>query len=82
MLWTFGEGLITDDAGDLGYASYRGRDNHVYHGKRSPNHPSPMHHYQLGTLMCLAAQFLQLSTVAAEAQAISDDIISDEILEP
>lgn len=74
MLWTFGENLIKDDASDLGYASYSGRQNHIYHGKRSPDHPSPFHHYQLGTLMCMAAQLLQLSTVASEAQEIADGL--------
>ncbi len=73
-MYTFGEALIHDDAGDLGYTSYKGRANHVYHGKRSPNHPSPAHHWQIGTVLCIFSQFLALSTVAAEAQAISDEI--------
>lgn len=72
MMWDFGEALVRDDAGDLGYASYRGRHNHIYHGKRSPDHPSPFHHYQVGTLMCLAAQLLQLGTVADEAREVAE----------
>jgi hypothetical protein len=74
MLWTLGETLIRDDASDLGYASYRGRQNHIYHGVRSPDHPSPLHHYQVGTVLCMVAQLLQLSTVASEAQEIAEDL--------
>lgn len=85
MMWSLGENMIKDDRGDLGYASYRGRNSHIYHGSRSPNHSSPFHHYQVGTLLCLASQFLRLSTVAAEAQeaqAEFDDIdfSEDEVI--
>ena len=73
-MWNVGEALIKDDASDLGYASYRGRANHIYHGVRSPNHPSPFHHYQIGTALCMLAQILQLSTVAAEASEVAEDI--------
>lgn len=69
LMYTLGENLIMDDRGDLGYGSYKGRSSHIYHGRRSPNHPSPLHHYQAGTILCLLAQFLRLTNVAAEAQA-------------
>lgn len=54
----FAEALIRDDAGDLGYFQYRNRKRHKYHGKHSPHHPSPAHHYQLGTIIGLASYML------------------------
>jgi hypothetical protein len=54
----FGESLIRDDAGDLGYLTYRNRKRHTYHGKKSPHHPSPLHHYQIGTIITLSSYFL------------------------
>lgn len=68
LMYTLGENLIKDDRGDLGYGSYRNRSSHIYHGVRSPHHPSPFHHYQAGTILCLLAQFLRVTNVAAEAQ--------------
>ena len=54
----FGESLIRDDRGDLGYFTYRNRKRHKYHGQVSPHHPSPFHHYQIGTVVTLASYFL------------------------
>ena len=54
----FGESLIKDDKGDLGYLTYRNRKRHTYHGKKSPHHPSPWHHYQIGTALCLTSYLL------------------------
>ena len=73
-MYTLGENLIRDDRGDLGYGSYKGRTSHIYHGIRSPNHPSPLHHYQAGTVLCLLAQFLRLGNVAGEAQQAAAEI--------
>lgn len=78
MMWTLGENLIKDDRGDLGYGSYSGRNSHIYHGTRSPNHPSPFHHYQAGTILCLLAQFLRLTNVASEAQEAAAEFDIDE----
>lgn len=69
LMYTLGENLIKDDRGDLGYFNYSGRSSHIYHGHRSPNHPSPFHHYQAGTILCVLAQFLRLTNVASEAQS-------------
>lgn len=54
----FGESLIRDDAGDLGYFNYRNRKRHKYHGIKSPHHPSPWHHYQVGTVVSLLSYAL------------------------
>ena len=73
-MYTLGENLIKDDRGDLGYGSYYGRNSHIYHGSRNPNHPSPFHHYQVGTVLCLLAQVLRITNVAAEAQAVQAEM--------
>ena len=39
--------LLLDDAHDLGRFSYYQRGDYYYHGRHSPNHPSPVHHWQL-----------------------------------
>lgn len=54
----FGESLIKDDKADLGYLTYRNRKRHTYHGKKAPNHPSPLHHYMAGTALCLTSYLL------------------------
>jgi len=74
LMYTLGENLIKDDRADLGYGSYYGRSGHRYHGVSSPNHSSPFHHYQVGTVLCLLAQMLRLTNVAAEAQEATADI--------
>lgn len=54
----FGEQLIRDDSSDLGYFDYRNRRRHKYHGRHAPDHPSPVHHYMLGTVIGLASYML------------------------
>ncbi len=54
----FGESLIRDDKADLGYFNYRNHRRHTYHGRVNPHHPSPFHHYQVGTIITLASYFL------------------------
>lgn len=48
--------LLHDDAHDLGFFSYYNRNSHYYQGKRSPDHPSPFHHYQIAIIGLLFAQ--------------------------
>lgn len=62
----FGESLIRDDKGDLGYLTYRNRRRHRYHGKLAPDHPSPVHHWQLGTLLILLSDFLAPMAMAID----------------
>ena len=54
----FGESLIRDDKGDLGYFTYRNRHRHKYHGRHAPNHPSPLHHYMAGSVLVLGSYLL------------------------
>src|ERR1051326_2247311 len=53
-----GEFLIADDKHDIGYYSYKNRKNHTYHGRKAPNHPSVMHHWQVGALGIFTAHML------------------------
>lgn len=54
----FGESLIKDDKADLGYLNYRNRKRHKYRGRHAPHHPSPWHHYQVGSLLVLGSYLL------------------------
>ena len=64
----FGESLIKDDKGDLGYLTYRNRTRHKYHGRVAPHHPSPFHHWQPGTAIVLASYFLAPLALALDIQ--------------
>lgn len=64
----FGESLIRDDASDLGYFTYRNRKRHKYHGKHAPHHPSPFHHYQIGSLLVLASYIFAPIAMATDMQ--------------
>lgn len=68
-IYTLGELMVKDDISDLGYTTYRNRRNHYYHGKHSPNHPSPFHHWQVGTMFMVLGQLMGIASVAREAQA-------------
>ena len=72
-IYTFGESLIHDDKGDLGWVTYRNRNNHRYHGQIAPNHPSPFHHYQVGTLLCMLAQFMSIGALAQDVYDTPND---------
>lgn len=62
-LHEFGRILVMDDKSDIGYFEYYDRDSHYYHGKHSPHHPSPWHHWQVGGAFMLVGQLL--GTIAA-----------------
>lgn len=68
LMYDVGSALLQDDAQDLGYFSYRNRRNHRYHGKSSPSHESPWHHWQIGVLLMLGAQALTLSSLVKDAK--------------
>ena len=72
-LYNFGHSLIQDDKADLGYFSYYGRKNHVYHGENKPHHPSPFHHYQIGTVLCMLAQFMSIGALAQDVYDTPND---------
>ena len=68
------ETLIKDDKGDLGYLQYRNRRRHRYHGKISPHHPSPVHHYQIGTVIGLISYALAPIAMAIDLKEELQDI--------
>jgi hypothetical protein len=58
--------LILDDVHDLGRGQYYERIDHFYHGRKSPHHPSPLHHWQLGIAGLLFSQVGSLITKGIE----------------
>src|SRR6476469_7051132 len=48
--------LLVDDMHDLGRGQYYKRTDYYYHGKHSPDHPSPFHHWILGYFGILTSQ--------------------------
>ena len=48
--------LLMDDAHDIGRGQYYHRTDYYYHGKKSFDHPSPMHHWILGYFGILTSQ--------------------------
>ena len=73
IMYDIGATMIYDDRADLGYFSYKNRRNHKYNGKYSPDHASPFHHWQIGLIMMLGAQFLQLNQLANEAREVAEE---------
>lgn len=72
--------LLVDDIHDIGYFTYFGRWHHIYRGKRSPHHPSPLHHWQLGIVMLLLAKIAGLMTIAKEnLQVLGEDDDNDSV---
>jgi hypothetical protein len=69
-----GETLIIDDKGDLGYLNYRNRRRHKYHGRVAPHHPSPLHHWQAGTLISLLSYCLAPVAMAIDMKEELSDI--------
>jgi hypothetical protein len=65
-IYNLGHSLIQDDKADIGWMTYRNRHNHIYHGKKSPDHLSPFHHYQVGSLLCMLAQFMSIGALAQD----------------
>ncbi|NOJ30081.1 MAG: hypothetical protein DA328_07935 [Nitrososphaeraceae archaeon] len=62
--------LLQDDIHDIGYFQYYHRQHHYYNGKKSPKHPSPFHHWQIGLLMLVGAQFAGLLNQAKQLAVI------------
>ncbi len=63
-IYNLGHSLIQDDKGDIGWITYRGRQNHVYHGKKAPDHPGVLHHWMAGTVLCMIAQAMSIGALA------------------
>ena len=69
-----GETLIRDDAGDLGYLTYRNRRRHRYHGRIAPDHPSPVHHYMAGTgILLMSYLFAPIAMVIDMKDTLEED---------
>jgi hypothetical protein len=74
-IYNLGHLLIHDDKGDLGFTTYHGRSSHTYHGKKAPDHPSPVHHWMAGTALVMISQIMALAATAQEAASVySEDI--------
>jgi hypothetical protein len=67
--------LILDDVHDLGRGQYYERIDHFYHGRKSPDHPSVLHHWQLGLAGLLVSQVGSLLTKGLELY--SDSLKTD-----
>lgn len=61
--------LVLDDKHDLGHFAYSNRNHHYYRGKKSPNHPQPFHHWQLGMIGIVVAQMGALISKALEIKS-------------
>jgi hypothetical protein len=66
MIHNFSVYLLIDDKHDLGRGQYYDRIDHYYHGRKSPHHPSVLHHYQLGIAGLLFSQVGSLITKGIE----------------
>ena len=79
IMYELGSALINDDSGDLYRTTYKYRPRYKYHGKRAPHHESPLHHWQLGTILVLLSQFGVLANTAMEAQEIVRGMEDDNV---
>lgn len=81
LMYELGKNLIWDDRADIYRTVYAYRPRHKYHGKLSPHHPSPAHHYLIGSVLVLLAQFGVLANTAVEAQQLAKDMESEDFIE-
>jgi hypothetical protein len=58
--------LLRDDISDLGRFSYYDREDHYYHGNKSTDHPSMMHHWQIGIVGLVVSQFGSLLNIGKD----------------
>lgn len=66
MLHEFSLFLLVDDKHDIGRFTYYNRDDHYYHFKHSPHHPTPFHHWQVGVVGLFVSQMGALVSKAME----------------
>lgn len=66
--------MIADDASDIGYLTYTGRNDHYYHGVHSPNHESPFHHWQWGGMLVLLSHLLGTYAMFKEMTVPENDV--------
>lgn len=70
--------LIKDDAHDLKFMSYKSRNSHKYHGVVQTDHPSNLHHWQVGSVLVLLSQFMAVADTASETLEIADEMEENE----
>lgn len=70
--------LLKDDKSDIGYYKYFKRNGHYYHGVKSMNHPSMIHHWQIGIAGLIVAQIGGLINMARDS--MNGEIPDDEPL--
>ena len=78
LMYELGHALIQDDRDDIYRTVYAYRPRHKYHGKLAPHHPSGLHHWQIGSVLVLLAQFGVLANTAAEAQQLAQDLEAED----
>lgn len=74
ILYEFGQHLIYDDRGDLGFTSYYGRSDHKYNGVVRTDHPSALHHYHIGTILVLVSQLMALTATGLSMKEAYEEI--------
>ena len=65
-MYNLGFILLVDDIHDVGHTTYYNRKNHFYKGKHSPDHPTPLHHWQVAIPILLLSKVLGLLAFARE----------------
>lgn len=58
--------LLRDDISDIGRFTYYDRDDHYYHGNKSTDHPSMLHHWQFGIIGLVVSQFGSLLNIGKD----------------
>jgi len=78
-IYDIGLALLRDDAHDIGYFQYYNRQGAYYHGRKTMNHNSPIHHWQPAIIMIILSQVLGLLTKTKEIYA--DFVEADKLYE-
>jgi hypothetical protein len=73
-VYNIGFALLQDDIHDVGYFAYSDRKFHKYHGKTSPDHPSPWHHWQVGVVFLFMSQLMGLMSKVKENLQVMKEI--------
>ncbi len=70
--------FVIDDIHDLGKFSYWNRNDHYYKFKKSPHHPSPFHHWQVGVIGLFLAQMGAAITKALDMKDSFEEFANEE----
>jgi len=67
LMHLLGESLVKDDIGDLGMLAYTHNYPHFYRGELlTAPHPSPIHHWMIGSAMMQISELLSLGMKITE----------------